>query len=281
MPRTRMWYRPQTENSNAAATIALNHHVPHQGGRISIRRAAPGSLQGPWSEPGAALRIEILPPWWGTWWFRAIVAAALLFSVWGLYHIRVRGIERRYRERELAAQKLERSEAFLAEAQSISHTGSFGWNVSSGEIHTSEETYKIFEYDRAVKPTLELIFQRIQPEDRDFVQQTIDRATNQRAYLDFDNRLLMPDGSVKYLHVIARPLDASSGSLEYVGAVTDISQRKQAEQKFRGLLESAPDAMVVMNRQGKSGLVHAQVEKLVGYQRDDLLGQEVEILVPE
>jgi transcriptional regulator with GAF, ATPase, and Fis domain len=71
---------------------------------------------------------------------------------------------------------LQRSEAFLAQGQSISHTGSFGWNVLSGEIYWSEETYNIFEYDRAVKPTLELVFQRIHPDDRDLVQQTIDRA---------------------------------------------------------------------------------------------------------
>src|SRR5260370_19934079 len=76
---------------------------------------------------------------------------------------------------------LQRSEGFLAEGQSISHTGSFGWNVSSGEIYWSEETYKIFEYDRAVKPTLELVFQRIHPDDRDLVEQTVDRATDERA----------------------------------------------------------------------------------------------------
>jgi PAS domain S-box-containing protein len=176
---------------------------------------------------------------------------------------------------------LQYSEAYLAQGQSISHTGSFGWKVSSGEIYWSEETFKIFEYERAVKPTLQLIFQRIHPEDRDLVQQTIDRAIGARENFDLEHRLLIPDGSVKDLHVLFRALETSSGDLELVGTLTDVTERKQAERKFRGLLESAPDAMIVMNRQGKIVLVNAQVEKLFGYQREEILGREVEILVPE
>src|ERR1700681_3278162 len=102
-------------------------------------------------------------------------------------------------ERKRAEEALRQSETYLAEAQRLSRTGSFGWNVSSGEIYWSEETYKIFEYDRSVKPTLELTFQRIHPDDRDRVQQTIDRASKARANLDFEHRLLMPDSSVKHL----------------------------------------------------------------------------------
>ena len=186
---------------------------------IYMFRVQGATSQGPWSEPGAALRIEILPPWWGTWWFRAMAAAAFLFSAGGLYHIRVGSIEQHYRERELAAHKLQRSEAFLAEGQTLSHTGSYGWNVPTGEIYWSEETYNIFEYDRAVKPTLELIFQRIHPDDRDPVQQTIHDAINERAKLDFEHRLLMPDGSVKHVHVLARAVKTSSDNLEFVGAL--------------------------------------------------------------
>jgi PAS domain S-box-containing protein len=128
---------------------------------------------------------------------------------------------------------LHRSEAFLAQGQNVSHTGSFGWSVLSGEIHWSEETYTIFGYDRAVRPTLEFIFQRIHPDDRDFVQQTIDRASEARENLDFEHRLRIPNGSVKHVHVLARALKTASGELEYVGAVMDITAAKQAEMKLR------------------------------------------------
>jgi PAS domain S-box-containing protein len=258
-------------------------------------RVIASNNDGVWNEEGATLAFSVAAAWFQTWWFRAGSLAALLALLWCIYGLRVRSIQRRSQQLASINAKLEtqiaenaglyselqRSEAFLAQGQSISRTGTFGWNVLNGEIYWSEETYTIFEYDRAVKPTLELIFQRIHPDDRDPVQQTIDRAIKEGTSLDFEHRLLMPDGSVKYLHVIGRALEPSPGGLEYVGAVTDVSQRKQAEEKFRGLLESAPDAMIVMNQQGKIVLVNAQVEKLFGYHRDDLLGQEVEILVPE
>jgi PAS domain S-box-containing protein len=136
-------------------------------------------------------------------------------------------------EQHEARAVLQRSEVFLAQGQSLSHTGSFGWSVLSGEIYWSEETYNIFQCDRAVKPTLELVLQRIHPNDRDLVQQIVDDASEERAYLDFEHRLMMPDGSVKHLHVMARALKPSSGKLEFVGAVTDITAAKQAEEKLR------------------------------------------------
>src|SRR5258705_5437827 len=87
----------------------------------------------------------------------------------------------------------QRSEAYLAEAQRLSHTGSFGWKVSSGEIIWSEETFRLFQYERTITPTVERMLQRVHPEDAALVKQTIERAA--RAGKDFahEYRLVMPD----------------------------------------------------------------------------------------
>src|SRR5713226_1310366 len=130
--------------------------------------------------------------------------------------------------------ELQRSEAYLAEAQRLSHTGSFGWDVSSGKLSWSEETFRIFECDRADQPTLEFVLHRTHPYDRARVQQTIDRAAQDRKDLDFEHRLLMPDGSVKYVHVVGHASkEDESGTLEFVGAITDITARKHAEEILR------------------------------------------------
>jgi PAS domain S-box-containing protein len=129
--------------------------------------------------------------------------------------------------------ELQRRETYLAEAQRLSHTGSFGWDVSTGEIHWSPETFRIFEYEPRAKATIDLVVQRIHPEDRLVVQQLIERVSRERTEFDFEHRLLMPDGSVKYLHVVGHPSTDDRGRFEFVGAVTDITERKHAEEALR------------------------------------------------
>src|ERR1700732_158365 len=129
-----------------------------------------------------------------------------------------------------AEEALRRSEAYLAEAQKLSHTGSFGWRISCGKIYWSQETFRIFEYDPPTEPTLELVIHRIHPEDRALVQQVVDRVSHEQKDFDFEHRLLMPNGSVKYLRVVGRPSRDESGSFEFVGAVMDITGLKRAEE---------------------------------------------------
>jgi PAS domain S-box-containing protein len=131
-----------------------------------------------------------------------------------------------------STQELKRSEAYLAEAQRLSHTGSFGWNPDTGEIVWSDETYRIFEYDCGTKPTLDMLVQRLHPQDRAFFQQVIDRASQTATDFEHEYRLLLADGRVKHVHAIAHVLEDGSGNREFIGAVTDITERKRAEEKI-------------------------------------------------
>ena len=143
-------------------------------------------------------------------------------------------------------------EAYLAQAQRLSQTGSFGWRPSTGEILWSEETFRI-QYDPTTKPTVELALQRVHPEDVALVQETIERVSLDGRDFDFEHRLLMPGGSVKYAHVVAHAIRETSGIIEFVGAVTDITAEKQAENtirqsetELRQILDFVPQIVAVL-----------------------------------
>jgi len=128
-------------------------------------------------------------------------------------------------------ESLRRNQSYLAEAQRLTHTGTFGWIVSGGDVIWSEETFRIFEYDRAIRPTIELVLQRTHPDDRALVRQMIDRVSQERKPFDFEHRLLMPNGSVKYVRVVGHPsIKEKSGNVEFMGAITDMTERKQSEE---------------------------------------------------
>jgi DNA-binding NtrC family response regulator len=134
-------------------------------------------------------------------------------------------------ERKRAEESLRRNEAYLAEAQRLSATGSFGWKAASGEIVWSEETYRIFALDRTTEPTLEFAVSRVHPEDRDAVQQALDRATREAKDWDLEHRIVMPGNTVKHLHVVAHAVpDELTGGIEFVGAVMDVTAAKESRQ---------------------------------------------------
>ena len=135
-------------------------------------------------------------------------------------------------ERRKAEEALRRSEAYLAEAQRLSRTGSFGWNVSSGEVYWSDESYRIFECEPATRPTVEMVIDRTHPDDRMLLRQIVDRAAIDGCDFTAEHRLIMPGGSVKYVRLVARRASGDDKEgLSFVGAATDITERKRAEQR--------------------------------------------------
>ncbi|AUC99129.1 hypothetical protein CWS35_36455 [Bradyrhizobium sp. SK17] len=128
---------------------------------------------------------------------------------------------------------LERSELYLNEAQQLSSTGSFWWNVANGDVIWSDQMFRILGMDQSITPALEFIDQRIHPEDRAAVHAVLDRASRKGTDYDHEYRLLLPDGSVKYVHVAARGQRGASGNIEFVGAMMDVTAVRKAERKLR------------------------------------------------
>ena len=136
-------------------------------------------------------------------------------------------------ERKLAEDALRRSEANLADAQSLSHTGSFAWDVTSGQISWSEEAYRIFACDPNTAPTLELVLQRTHPDDRAFLQHLLERVSRNRENWEIEHRLLMPDASVKHIDVVAHATGDTPDRLEYSGALMDVTAAKHAQEALQ------------------------------------------------
>jgi len=139
------------------------------------------------------------------------------------------GVGHDIEDQKRAERALQRSETYLAEAQRLSNTGSFAWKIDSGEIFWSKETYRIMQVDEAAKPTIDLILQRVHPEDRRLVQQQLDRAVRGEPDYDYEYRLLMPDSVIKYIHVRAHRQVDEAGKQELVGALMDVTATRLAE----------------------------------------------------
>src|SRR3984957_6543671 len=176
-------------------------------------------------------------------------------------------LEKANKDLKASQADLQRRWQYLAEAQRLSHSGTFGWKVHTGELLWSGETYKILGFARETNPTLDLVFDRVHPEDRDRLQQLRDRATQNGMDLDIEHRVLLPDGGIRHVHVVAHAGRDNSGNLEYAGVVTDITERKQADDEREALSRSLQES--------KARLEEAQSVAHVGYWDWDLETGEI------
>jgi PAS domain S-box-containing protein len=174
---------------------------------------------------------------------------------------------------------LQHTETYLSEAQRLSHTGSFGWNVTSGELFWSDEMFRIYGLDRATKPQVEMVIQRSHPEDIEFVRLLVDNARREGNDLDFEYRALMPDGFSKAVHVVAHAIKEDSGKLEYVGTVIDVTASRQAQQQLQASLEEKEALLkevhhrVKNNLQMISSLLNLQAARITDPTVSELLGE--------
>jgi signal transduction histidine kinase/CheY-like chemotaxis protein len=177
----------------------------------------------------------------------------------------VPSVQRALREaRERAVRKkteeaLRRSETYLAEAQRLSNTGSFGWDPASGEIFWSDETYRIFECEPTIKPTLQLAIDRTHPDDRMHLRKIVDRAAIDRREFTVEHRLVMADGSVKNVRAVGHPSTGEDAEgFVFVGALMDITERKRAEEERERLRQFEAD-LAHMNRVSMMGELAASL----------------------
>ncbi len=178
-------------------------------------------------------------------------------------------------ERVKVQEALQKSEAYLTEAQCLSRTGSFSWKPASGEVFWSAELFRIFGFDPSVKPSLELARQRIHPDDAGFFAEKVRSGMQEGKDLEYEHRLLMPDGTVKWIQVVARAARDESDKVEYIGALMDITERTQAAESLRaaehlarGQLEALTNTLAVITQEPKPEKFLEHVLRVICQQLD-------------
>jgi PAS domain S-box-containing protein len=179
---------------------------------------------------------------------------------------------------------LRKNESYLAEAQKLSHTGSFGLNLTTGEIYWTEENYRITGFPLGSKVTMERILDLVHPDDRQEILRIYEDAAIHGGDLDYEHRFLLPDGTIKNIHVVAHSSRNQHNQIEYIGAVTDISdtrrteeELRRSEEKYRDLINLSPDAIYVLDEVGVVMLTNPAGARLLACPPEEAVGIDIAV----
>ncbi len=196
-------------------------------------------------------------------------------------------LERRVTERtadlDMANKELRKRDLLLSASQQIARLGSWEWDLQTREVTWSDELFKILGVRRdQFGNTMESFLGLLHSVDRRIRPAIFQEAIRTHKPFDFEESVIRADGVMRILHSQGRVVTDENGTvIRLLGVSMDVTERKRAEEKFRNLLECAPDAMIIARQDGRIVLVNAQTELLFGYSRSELLGQHTEMLVPE
>ena len=193
-------------------------------------------------------------------------------------------------ERIRAERKLKQREMQLAEAQRLTHIGSWDWDIPTNRVHWSDELYRIYGLEPAeFEASYEGFLERVHSEDRDLVTTVIEKALADRQPFGFKHRILHPDGSTRILQALGKMiLDEQGQPVRMLGTAQDLTERVKLEEALHrtinlleSLFEAAPDGVLLVDHEGSIVRLNQQVEAIFGYDRGELLGKQLEILLPE
>lgn len=169
----------------------------------------------------------------------------------------------------------------LSFAERIAMMGNWSWDTITNNVTWSTNLYNIFEIEETDNLTYDTYYEFVHPEDKALVADHVERAIREKKFDDLSHRIKLRNGKVKIIQLLAEVVTDEQGNIiELIGTCQDITQQNMAERKFRGLLESAPDAMVIVNETGKIQLVNKQAEKLFGYSAEEIRNKPVDSLIP-
>jgi PAS domain S-box-containing protein len=184
-------------------------------------------------------------------------------------------------DRRIAEAALRESEQQMALAANAAELAMWMWDISRDEVWTTDKGRALFGFAQSEEINLARFLDTLHPEDRERVRQTVANALNGTDEYESEFRVVSPAGQTRWIAARGRTEFDGGTAVRMRGVCLDITLRKQAEERFRLVVEAAPNAMIMISAEGRIELANAQVEAVFGYTRDELVGHPVEMLVPE